>query len=72
MTETANIYIGLLDEGVDVWRPVTAEIVGSSTYKIIEAIPVGEQWEFQPGDVVHCSLKPISGEMCLVADKKLI
>lgn len=55
MNET--IYIRLVDEGIDVWRPVTAK-KGSmpNSFFILPAphniIPPGESWEFSPGSYV--------------------
>lgn len=52
-TETATVHVRLLDEGVDVWRPVLAERLGESTYRLSPAIkPADEEWSFSPGDVV--------------------
>ena len=48
-----EIYIRLLGEGSDVWRPVAADGISESVYRIKEApIPGTESWEFQPGMVV--------------------
>ena len=54
--ELFTIYVYLLDEGVDVWRPVLAEKIGESTYRIIEQNydQSIEIWEFGPGDIVYC------------------
>ncbi len=50
------IYISLHNEGVDVRRPVQAEHLHDSVYRI--ASPpydrAVESWEFEPGDVVEC------------------
>ena len=54
MKEKSQIYVALLDEGVDVWRPVDAERVQGDDYKLAGSVPDGEKWEFQPGDVVRC------------------
>jgi hypothetical protein len=49
------VYIALMDEGVDVWRPVDVEDLGDSTYRIvsINADPDSERWQFTTGDVVR-------------------
>jgi len=52
--ERATIFVKLLDEAVDVWRPVDAEHVADNKYRLLGQIPETEVWEFQPGDVVHC------------------
>ena len=52
MMEMATIYMPLLDEGTDVWRPVTAECLGRGTFRIIGLQPYGEKWAFAPGTVI--------------------
>lgn len=54
MTET--IFVSLLGEAVDVWRPVRADHVYGDVYRIIEQPydPAVEAWRFAPGDVVRC------------------
>ncbi len=54
MNKRVTIFIKLLDEGVDVWRPVDAENVGGGEYRVVGQIPEDEEWEFRPGDVVRC------------------
>jgi hypothetical protein len=53
----ATIYVKLLDEGVDAWRPVAAEQTGETEYTILGAAPDPEleRWEFRPGDRVQCA-----------------
>lgn len=58
MTKTVQIYVALLGEGVDVWRPVEALYVNEDIYKILDqpydrAI---ENWQFQPGQLVVCEM----------------
>ncbi len=68
-----NIFIYLLNEGADVWRPVKAEIIDDGKYKILdENSEVDEDWQFKPGDIVLCKEKIFSdGVKGLVAFKKL-
>ena len=56
-----TIYIRLLDEGVDVWRPVSAETLADGQYRIISenTDPENEKWEFKTGDVVLCAEKEL-------------
>ena len=64
MNEIVEIYIKLLDEGVDCWRPVKAQKLGENKYKIIGTDhydPDNEKWEFLPGDIVECQQKKLSG-----------
>ena len=52
-TEIATVFVRLLDEGTDVWRPVKARRLGETTYQIAdEPAPEDEAWAFQPGDIV--------------------
>ena len=66
----AVVYVSLLDEGTVVWRPVEAERVSPSTYKLLEPTdydPDDEHWEFLPGSVVVCEHQTRDGERLLVA-----
>jgi hypothetical protein len=54
-----TIYVRLPDESVAVWRPVEAEPVGDA-FRIVGDCPDGEQWEFQPGDVVRCEMRTLT------------
>ena len=70
MDETEHIiYIALLDEGVDAWRPVRAKHVSEDVFLVLEqpydrAI---ETWQFEPGTEVICQPRKLSDGMCLVA-----
>jgi len=52
----ATIYVYLIDEAVDVWRPVPAERIADDVYVIdpSTSVPEGETWSFQPGQRVRC------------------
>lgn len=72
MTSIAQIYVALLDEGVDVWRPVQAERLSGNRYRILDqhydrSI---ETWQFEPGDVVLCEMIESSDGRILAATKK--
>ena len=48
--------MALLDEGVDAWRPVLAELVDGSVYRICDQ-PYDRElksWQFEPGALVVC------------------
>jgi hypothetical protein len=68
----STIHVYLLDEGVDVWRPVFAERIDESVFRIVEQDydQSIEKWEFEPGDLVHCELTQLSEGMCLVAKRR--
>ncbi|MBV9759711.1 MAG: hypothetical protein JO340_04015 [Acidobacteriaceae bacterium] len=55
-----EIYVGLIGEGLNLMRTVKAEHVGRDFYKITEAMPEGETWEFGPGQVVRCKKRNLS------------
>ena len=47
-----TIYLRLLGEGTEVWRPVEAEAHGSDVFRLLGAPEPGEHWEFPPGTLV--------------------
>ncbi len=62
-----TIYVSLKEEGTDVWRPVRAEKISNMAFRILGIVPSDELWEFQPGQVVICEQKALSGGARLVA-----
>lgn len=62
-----TIYMPLLNEGVDVWRPIDATQVSSDTYRVEGPTPDHEEWAFPPGSVVRCERKLLSGGEALTA-----
>jgi hypothetical protein len=62
-----EIYVALIGEGLNLMRTVKAEHVGHDFYKITEAMPEGETWEFGPGQVVRCKKRNLSTGKGLVA-----
>jgi hypothetical protein len=69
MSERGTIYVALLDEGVDVWRPVEAKRLSTGRYLIVEQDydPAIERWEFEPGTIVKCRRERRDGGQILVA-----
>lgn len=67
--EIFEIYVALLSEDVDVWRPVKAVCISGNRYRVIEqAYDRGnETWEFPPGAEVVCEHRVLQGETALVA-----
>jgi hypothetical protein len=63
---TRTVYVELLDEGVDVWRPVEAVEDGES-FLLPTTAPAGERWRFAPGSRVRCELRQLYGGQTLVA-----
>jgi hypothetical protein len=67
---TERIYIPLLDEGVDVWRPAEAERLADGSYRVLPTPnynPDDETWKFPPGSRVVCESKQLSGGRVLAA-----
>ena len=62
-----QVYVRLLDEGTDVWRPVAATAQGDGTYVLAEAQISEEKWEFPPGSRVTVKEKVFEGKVELVA-----
>ena len=62
-----QIYVPLLDEGTDVWRPTSAEHMKDDIYRIVEEGPADERWKFSRGQCVRCRHQDLSGSRCLVA-----
>jgi hypothetical protein len=65
-----TIYVQLLDEGTQAYRPVKAEKISDSVYKISEQNIYDtddEFWEFPPSSIVVCEKQKLSGGTVLVA-----
>lgn len=54
MADTQTIYVALLNERTDVWRPVSADRLNDGAFRVLGPIPDDEEWEFPPGAVVTC------------------
>lgn len=67
--DRAQVYVRLLDEGTDVWRPVEASLLPSGAYRLVASTDVdpSEVWEFPAGSVVRCEMKTLEGSPTLVA-----
>jgi hypothetical protein len=56
----AVVYVRLLDEGTEVWRPVRATALPEGTFRLQEPSgydPNAERWEFPPLTKVRCVTK---------------
>ena len=66
-----EVYVRLLDEGVDVWRPVRATKLSNGSFRLGRPDgydPETETWEFPPHALVRCEMKTFSdGTRSLVA-----
>ena len=67
-TETVTVFVRLLDEGTDVWRPVEARRVSSATFRLADgAVPTDEVWSYAPGEIVVAEARDQGGGPVLVA-----
>jgi hypothetical protein len=68
MTEEV-IFVALLDEAVEVWRPVRAERERGNIFRIADQPydPAEEAWQYEPGDRVVCDLISTSDGEILAA-----
>lgn len=64
---TQTVYVELLGEGVDVWRPVEAEAETDDIFRLPHPAPEGEAWRFPPGSRVRCESRQLSDRQALVA-----
>ncbi len=60
MSKEMKIFVRLLNEDVDVWRPVLARHTHDNCYLIVDQAydEEAETWEFGPGSAVIC--EPLS------------
>lgn len=67
------IYVYLLDEGTDCWRPVHAVKHGAGVYQIVQdnEADSDEIWQFSKGDIVRCEMRKLSGGDVPIAVEKL-
>lgn len=65
-----TIYIPLLEEGTEVFRPTKARKLGDLTYEVLKPDdynPEDENWEYPPGSLVKCELQVRDGKEILIA-----
>ena len=72
MTDVEKIFVRLIDEDIDVWRPVFAKYVSGDVYHIIKQNYERdiETWEFEPGAEVVCELRELHDGTALTAVKR--
>lgn len=67
--ETVLVYVKLLDEGVEVYRPTPSTRLSDRLARL--SIPTDydsdERWEFEPGSVVALGRRVFDGEDVFVA-----
>jgi len=73
LSDTATvIYVALLNESIDCWRPVEAIKEGENRYRIV-SVPsdATEEWQFTNGDVVECETRRLWDGDALVALRRV-
>lgn len=68
-----KIYVAMVDEGVDVWRPVEARHINGNIYQITEQNDASdlEKWRFNYGETVACKMITVSEGRILAAVEKV-
>lgn len=56
VNEPVTVFVSLLDEGVNVWRPVSARPLGQGLFRLVgvNANVSDERWQFPAGAIVKC------------------
>lgn len=62
-----SIYVELLDEGVEVWRPVDARVEAGAVFRLPDTAAPDEHWRFPPGSRVRCEWRELSDGFVLSA-----
>jgi hypothetical protein len=73
-TDTATIYIPLLNEGTVVFRPAKGLPLGQNTFRVLATDDYdsqAEEWKFPPGSIVECVTQIRDGKEVLVATARL-
>ena len=69
-----EVYVPLLDEGLNVWRPAPAARLADGTYVLLhpdDYDPQDEAWEFPPGTIVECERRHTSDGEILAAVRRV-
>ncbi|MCP4090045.1 MAG: hypothetical protein GY746_09660 [Gammaproteobacteria bacterium] len=64
MADEETIFVYLLNESVDVWRPVQARKLSDQLYRIVSENTASEdeEWQFPSGATVRCEEREFSGD----------
>lgn len=65
--EPVTIYVQLIDEGTDVWRPVPAKQLADGVFEILEYHAIDENPAFPIGSKVHVEERELNVGLTLVA-----
>ena len=66
------VYVKLLEEGTEAYRPVPALLIESNIYKLLGHKihdPLDEIWEFLPDTIVQTKVREIVDKKLLIAVK---
>jgi hypothetical protein len=74
LADPVTVFVALLNEGTDVWRPVQARPLGQSLFRIVgvEADVHEETWQFPAGSIVSCEEKRFSDGLVGIAAVELV
>ena len=62
-----TVYMSLVAEGTECWRPVRAVQIGGDIFEVSDNIPEDESWAFAPFSHVRCRDKVFAdGQVGLV------
>ncbi|MBK6895420.1 MAG: hypothetical protein IPH06_02355 [Alphaproteobacteria bacterium] len=62
-----TIYVQMLNEGTPVYRPVSAEKLGDSRFRILSECDHDEVWQFETGSIVIGEPQELSTGIKIVA-----
>lgn len=68
--EECIVYVALVLEGAECWRPAFAEPVAKDVFRLLapdDYSPEHEEWEFAPGSIVRCESTMLDDGEYLVA-----
>lgn len=54
LSPMVKMYMPLLNESTEVWRPVEVTPVYGAAYRVEGPMPADEEWAFAPGTFVNC------------------
>jgi hypothetical protein len=69
-----EIFVRLLNEGTDVWRPTTGRRVDNMVFEVLptpEYEYQDEDWEFVPGTIVECEEQQRGEDRIVVAVRQV-
>lgn len=73
-TNMLQVYVRLLNEGTDVFRPTSGTVAGKNLVQLLPTAnydATDEEWEFTPGAVVEYEQRTIEGKDVLVAIRRI-